>query len=420
MLTQIGEFAFILATLGTSLGVTSDFLYPIVVAVSVFTTFTTPYMIRLAQPAYGFMKGVLPASLMAKLERYASGEPEVVGQQNHWRSYLKQVAVTVLIYSVLCMAIVALMLYFGEPLLARLLSNPWREIIVAVLTILFVSPFLRTLMLKNQRTEFETLWNDNRFNRAPLLAVQLLRLVLGAAFVSYILGHTVQWSSTLGLFVVMAVIFIIIFSRRLRKESNLLEQTFTDNLTQRERHDDQQAGRPQFMKGLVERDIHLSTFTVPVGIEWGGLTLAQLAWGKRYGVQVAGILRGQQRLNIPAAGTLILPGDRVQVIGSDKQLTDFGKAMEAMSAESALRETPEEMTLRRLILLPNSPFVGKTIRESGIRDRHQCLIVGVAKEGGEGLLKPDPMLQLQAGDIVWVVGEEAHINEMEDIPQKDL
>ena len=413
-LTQIGEFAFILATLGTSLGVTSKFLYPIVVAVSVFTTFTTPYMIRLAEPAHGFLKRVLPAPLMSRLERYASTEPDVVGQTSHWRSYLKQVGVIVLIYSVLCMAIIALVLYFGEPLLARILNHPWCEIITATLAILLISPFLHSLMLKHQGTAFQSLWNDNHFNRAPLVAVQLLRFVLGAAFVSYILGHTVHWSNILGIFIVIAVVFMIIFSRRLRRESDKLEQTFNANLTQRER---QQTEQPQFMRGLVERDIHLSNFIVPVGIEWGGKTLAELSWGKRYGIQVAGIQRGQRRINIPSAHTLILPGDRLQVIGSDKQLADFGHTMETLSAEAALQKSPEEMELRRLIVKSDSPFVGKTIKESGIRDHYQCLVVGVETEGEEGLLTPDPMQQLLAGDIIWVVGEEAKIAEMEGTRQ---
>ena len=412
-LTQIGEFAFILATLGTSLGVTSDFLYPIVVAVSVFTTFTTPYMIRLAEPAYGFLKRILPASLLSRLERYASQEPDVVGQTNHWHAYLKQVGVIILIYSVLCMAIVAVILYFGEPLLARLLAHPWCEIVTAALAIMVIAPFLRPLMLKHRGTEFRALWNDNYFNRAPLVAVQLLRFILGAAFVSYILGHTVHWSTTLGIFVVIAVVFIIAFSRRLKKESDILEQTFTENLTQRERHNAQQAGKPKFMNSLVERDIHLSTFTVPIGIEWGGKTLAELAFGKRYGIQVAGIQRGQQRINIPSGKTLILPGDRLQVIGSDKQLADFGHVMAAMSAESAQQQSPEEMTLRRVVLLDNSPFVGKTIKESGIRDQYQCLVVGVESEGENELLQPHPMRQLQTGDIIWVVGEEANIKQLE-------
>ena len=412
-LTQIGEFAFILATMGTSLGVTSDFLYPIVVAVSVFTTFTTPYMIRLAEPAYGFLKRILPTSLLSRLERYASQEPDVVGQTNHWHAYLKQVGVIILIYSVLCMAIVAVILYFGEPLLARLLAHPWCEIVTAALAIMVIAPFLRPLMLKHRGTEFRALWNDNYFNRAPLVAVQLLRFILGAAFVSYILGHTVHWSSTLGIFVVIAVVFMIIFSRRLKKESDILEQTFTENLTQRERHNAQQAGKPKFMNSLVERDIHLSTFNVPIGIEWGGKTLAELAFGKRYGIQVAGIQRGQQRINIPSGKTLILPGDRLQVIGSDKQLADFGHVMAAMSAESAQQQSPEEMTLRRVVLLDNSPFVGKTIKESGIRDQYQCLVVGVESEGENELLQPHPMRQLQTGDIIWVVGEEASIKQLE-------
>ena len=412
-LTQIGEFAFILATMGTSLGVTSDFLYPIVVAVSVFTTFTTPYMIRLAEPAYGFLKRILPASLLSRLERYASQEPDVVGQTNHWHAYLKQVGVIILIYSVLCMAIVAVILYFGEPLLARLLAHPWCEIVTAALAIMVIAPFLRPLMLKHRGTEFRALWNDNYFNRAPLVAVQLLRFILGAAFVSYILGHTVHWSTTLGIFVVIAVVFIIAFSRRLKKESDILEQTFTENLTQRERHNAQQAGKPKFMNSLVERDIHLSTFNVPIGIEWGGKTLAELAFGKRYGIQVAGIQRGQQRINIPSGKTLILPGDRLQVIGSDKQLADFGHVMAAMSAESAQQQSPEEMTLRRVVLLDNSPFVGKTIKESGIRDQYQCLVVGVESEGENELLQPHPMRQLQTGDIIWVVGEEANIKQLE-------
>ena len=412
-LTQIGEFAFILATMGTSLGVTSDFLYPIVVAVSVFTTFTTPYMIRLAEPAYGFLKRILPASLLSRLERYASQEPDVVGQTNHWHAYLKQVGVIILIYSVLCMAIVAVILYFGEPLLARLLAHPWCEIVTAALAIMVIAPFLRPLMLKHRGTEFRALWNDNYFNRAPLVAVQLLRFILGAAFVSYILGHTVHWSSTLGIFVVIAVVFMIIFSRRLKKESDILEQTFTENLTQRERHNAQQAGKPKFMNSLVERDIHLSTFNVPIGIEWGGKTLAELAFGKRYGIQVAGIQRGQQRINIPSGKTLILPGARLQVIGSDKQLADFGHVMAAMSDESAQQQSPEEMTLRRVVLLDNSPFVGKTIKESGIRDQYQCLVVGVESEGENELLQPHPMRQLQTGDIIWVVGEEANIKQLE-------
>ena len=237
-LTQIGEFAFILATLGTSLHVTSDFLYPIVVAVSVFTTFTTPYMIRLAEPAYTVVARVLPQRWQAKLESNASDEeePETEEQQSLWRDCLKQLAVVILIHSVLCLAIIALMLIYGKPFIAGMLSQPWADVVTAVLTIMICAPFLWTLMRLGSRSEkVQTLWNSGRSARVKVLALQLLRIVIGAAFVSFILGHTVHWSGMLGIFVVLAIIFSIVFSSRLKKRGERMTKTFIENLTEREK-----------------------------------------------------------------------------------------------------------------------------------------------------------------------------------------
>ena len=415
-LTQIGEFAFILATLGTSLGVTSDFLYPIVVAVSVFTTFTTPYMIRLAEPAYAVLERHLPTRWKNALDRYANGAPDVVGHESHWNSYLKQVAVIILIYGVLCVAVVAIMFNFAQPLLDGLLPAPWNNIALAVITIILLSPFLRLLMIKrNHSEEFQALWTDNHFNRAPLIAVQLLRIVLGAAILSYVLGHTVHWSGTLGLFVIIAILFTILFSRRIKKQGLLLEQTFTDNLTQREQRASQQANRPKFAGSLMQRDVHLSNFTIPVGIDWCGHTLAELNLGRKYGIQIVSLLRGTLRINIPPAATLILPGDRLQVIGSDKQLATFGQALEQLSVAATKTATSvdDEMKLRRLYLEFGSPFVGKTIGNCGIRDDFHCLIVGIEFEDEEALHTPTPTHTLHIGDIIWVVGEEANLARLE-------
>ena len=237
-LTQIGEFAFILATLGTSLHVTSDFLYPIVVAVSVFTTFTTPYMIRLAEPAYAVVARVLPKRFQAKIESNASDEeePETEEQQSLWRDCLKQLAVVVLIHSVLCLAIVALMLIYGKPFIAGMLSQPWADVVTALLTIMICAPFLWTLMrIGSSNEKVLTLWNSGRSARVKVLALQLLRLVVGAAFVSFIIGHTVHWSGMLGIFVVLAVVFAIAFSPRLKERGERMTKTFRENLSERER-----------------------------------------------------------------------------------------------------------------------------------------------------------------------------------------
>ncbi|MBO4486633.1 MAG: cation:proton antiporter [Prevotella sp.] len=243
-LTQIGEFAFILATLGTSLHVTSDFLYPIVVAVSVFTTFTTPYMIRLAAPAYSVVERILPPRWRSNLQSYAEAsvdeQEETAGQRSHWKAHLKNVGVAVGIHSVLCMAVIALMLYFGKPFIARFLPTPWDGIVTALLSIFFIAPFLWLLMRQGEGEHAHALWSDNRFNRAKLVALELLRILIAAAFISYILARTTRWGYMLGIFVVAAVVFSILFSRRLQKQGDTIEKTFTENLSQREQMEQQE------------------------------------------------------------------------------------------------------------------------------------------------------------------------------------
>lgn len=173
----------------------------------------------------------------AKLESNTSEEeePETEAQSSHWRVYLKQTALYVLIHCVICMALIALMLYFGKPYISGVLSKPWSDIVTALLTIIVCAPFLWMLMRTGSRSnDVIALWSESRSARVKLIAFQLLRLVLGAAFVSYIIGHTVQWGGMLAIFVVLAIVFSIVFSPRLQKRSEQMTKTFIENLTQRE------------------------------------------------------------------------------------------------------------------------------------------------------------------------------------------
>ncbi len=415
-LTQIGEFAFILATLGTSLGVTSDFLYPIVVAVSVFTTFTTPYMIRLAVPAYNMLDRRLPKNLKHLLDRYASGEPDVMGQENHWRIYLTQIAKVVLIFGVLCIAVLTLMFQFAYPLFESLLPSPWNDISMAVATLLMLSPFVRAfIMKKNHSEEFQILWDSNRVNRAPLIAVQTLRIVLGVMMVAYVVGHTLHWGSALGIIIVVAVMFVIISSRKLKQQSIRLEKTFTNNLNLREQQADARSTRLKFAGRLIERDVHLSDFAIPIGVPWAGQTLAKLNLGQKFGIHVVSVLRGNHRINIPSGQTAILPGDRLQVIGSDEQLSTFGQALEQQAQEYSSEDIVKtEMKLKRLVIGFGSPFMGKTLKDCGIRQDYRCLVVGLEQGDSDSLVATTPQTTFHVGDVLWVVGEEADLNALEE------
>jgi CPA2 family monovalent cation:H+ antiporter-2 len=238
-LTQIGEFAFILATLGTSLHVTSDFLYPIVVAVSVFTTFTTPYMIRLAEPAYAVVARVLPAKWIAKLERNASDEaeePETNEMRQLWRAEFKKFILIMIINSVLCLAIIAIIYYFGAPLIYGLLPDPWSGIVTAFVTLFICGPFLWSLMRQGGNSaNVNKLWYEGGpTERIKLTAWGILRLAVGAAFISYIIGNTLPKIGMYGIFAVIAVVLYIFNSSNLKKQSDRMTKTFTENLHERE------------------------------------------------------------------------------------------------------------------------------------------------------------------------------------------
>ena len=238
-LTQIGEFSFILATLGTSLGVTSKFLYPIVVAVSVFTTFTTPYMIRLAEPAYNMVARVLPKSWRQKLERNANeGDQKEETDEMHqlWRSEFKRFIFILLINSVLCIAIIALMYYYGVPLLAELLPESWLGVATAAVTLAISSPFIWSLMRQGGDSEnVNKLWYEGgNAERIKITAFGLLRVAIGAAFIAYIIGNTMPKSGLLGIFAVIVVGLIIFSSKRLEKRTEKMTKTFTKHLNERE------------------------------------------------------------------------------------------------------------------------------------------------------------------------------------------
>jgi CPA2 family monovalent cation:H+ antiporter-2 len=240
-LTQIGEFAFILATLGTSLHVTSDFLYPIVVAVSVFTTFTTPYMIRLAEPAYNVVARVLPAKWITKLERNVSEEAEeheTNEMHQLWRSEFKRYVFILLINSVLCLAIIAVMYYYGAPLIYGMLPAPWSGIVTAFFTLSICGPFLWSLMRQGGNSDnVNRLWYEGgRNERVKITAFAILRLVIAAAIIAYIIGNTLPMIGMYGIFAVIAVACFIFMSPSLEKRSDSMTKTFTDNLNKRDQN----------------------------------------------------------------------------------------------------------------------------------------------------------------------------------------
>lgn len=409
-LTQIGEFAFIIASLGVSLGVTSDFLYPIVVAVSVITTFMTPYMIRLAEPASDFVESHLPKKWHSLLTRYASSS-RTMNHESIWKKYIMALVKFTFIYSVVCIAIMLLSFRLLVPLCAQYVPGMIGSVVAAVVTILFMSPFLRSIMIKkNHSEEFVTLWHDSKGNRAPLIASILFRIVIAIMFVMAVISKVFELSSALVFGMALILVTIMIMSRRLKLQSIQIERIFFKNLRSRDvKAEYMGEKKPEYAGRLLSRDMHLADYIVPHEVAWAGQTLADLNFGKKYGVQIASILRGKRRINIPKASDRLFPQDRIQVIAADDELTRFAEVLnEPFTTDENVYEEGE-IILRQFVIDSNSQFKGKNLKEAGFRDNYHCLIVGV--ERGDGKLHaPNPRELFDEGDVVWIVGESKDIH----------
>ena len=413
-MAQIGEFSFIIASLGLSLGVIGDFLYPVVVAVSVITTFLTPYMIRLATPAYNNLEKRLPGKLIKSLNQLAMGNTHSQ-EESKWKRLLTQMTINTIVYSILSSASIAMMFAFVLPVTRKMLPG-WElhwyaNAITGVLTVALIAPFLRAMVMKkNHSEEWKALWAESNRNRLPLLFTILVRFLIAVSFIFYICNFLSRFTNALMITIGFVVIVLIILSRRTKHRSITLERLFIQNLRSRD-IEAQVHGkkRPLYEGKLLDRDIHIADFTVPFNSCWMGQSLSQLKLGTKYGVHVSSILRGGRRINIPDGYNILFPGDVLQVIGSDQQFTAFRDAIENEVLGIDVDVEMREMKLRQLIIGADSPFIGKTLIESRIRDRYSCMVVGL-EEGKESLSPYSPNRKFREGDIIWVVGEQESLD----------
>ena len=394
-LSQIGEFSFIIAALGLSLKVTSGFLYPIAVSISVVTAFTTPYMIRLSDPVQRYIDKWLPQPWRVRLQSYSSGAQSISGISD-WRRILRAYGTNIVVYSVLLLSIIFLMLRYVQPMLTK---YHWGSGLTVGTGLLLMAPFLWALAMRRSHKEaFGNLWLHNRF-KGPLAMMELLRIALALFFVGFLMD---QLLSTVYALLISAatVLILVIFSRRIQAFYDRIETRFIANLNQKENME-----REKTSPDLAPWDAHISLFDVTADSVLAGNSLLDMKLRERFGVNIAMIERGSRMIITPARTDQIYPGDVLSVIGTDDQLERFRKFMEPKESEvkkSKLQQR-QDVALRQLVIHEGSSFLHKNIRESGIRERTKGIIVGIERSG-KRMLNPDSATVFEPGDIIWIVG----------------
>ena len=316
-------------------------------------------------------------------------------------------------YTAVTLVLIFLMLRFMTPLIQTYIPGIQGNLIALTLILVVISPMLRAIMMKkNHSTEFQQLWHDSKFNRGPLISLIILRIVLCAGILMLPIARLVNAAAGLLLAICCVLILLIITSKRLKKHSILMERRFFSNLSARELEEERMAPINQrFANHLLERDLHLADFEVKQNSPSMGRSLKELNFRQKCNVNVVTIIRGEQRINIPGGEERLYPFDKLVVVGADDDLTHFRRYIEErykQSAEGHSAERREEMRMEQILISSDSRLVGRSIIESGIRDKAACLVIGIER-GNRSIQNPPPTTVFEQGDIVWLVGERSKL-----------
>ena len=394
-LTQIGEFAFIIATLGMSLGVLKPTLYPIVVAVSVITTFLTPYFIKMALPAYNLVERHLPGKLRFLIDRYQKEASKDNAGGNPWHETIAKYLWPTVVYAIILIGIVIVCQRYLRPWLDGI-AGDWANFIFVLTTVALMSPFLMVMMTPLTRYGST---DRGHANNIPRLVITIFRYVIALGFVYYTVtaAYSVKVGAWASLVIILAI--ALVFSHKLRSRMSRMESKFFDNLNEREL-------RRSGKKNNVVNDLHQAFMTVGAGCRFVGERLADSNLRHRFGVNVVSIQRGQNVIPIPGGNNRLFPGDVIGVIGTDEQLEALLPAIEAeLPPESGVRP---EIRLTSILLSESSPLVDRTPLSSSLRDNYSAIVVAVHR--GDEFIDSNPNLVFRPGDIIWAVGDVKKLN----------
>lgn len=416
-MAQIGEFAFIVASLGLSLGVISDFLFPVAVGASAITTFTTPYLIKYSEPLYNYIEKILPESWVSKLNRYSSST-ESIQAESAWKTVLKSYSRIVLINGIILLALALVSSNFLVPFVNEKVHNEsLRILIVLILSLGSAAPFLWALMAKQPNNQaYRGLWIDKKYNRGPLLIVEISRNVLGIILIGFWIDRLVSTQVALLVAIPVTVLVLFLFSKRIQKFYQRIESRFITNLNARETaaavgNPMQQAFLRQqnnFQSNLGPWDVHIVELQVNPYAEYVGKPLVELAWREKYGINIVYIKRGEQLINAPGRHNRLLPFDQVGVIATDDQMNAFKPVFDAALTIPGDMLDINDISLEKVPVNERTRLKGLTIRDSGLRERTNGLVIGIQR-GNERILNPDSSTVFEWGDIVWIVGERKKI-----------
>lgn len=413
-MVQIGEFAFIIAGLGQELGVTSQFLYPVVVAVSIITTFCTPYIIRLAPKVSVRVEKVMNPKIeerKKKSEEFASVlrsslQKYQLPTVRPWRHFIIDILYQTAAFLTITIALAMFSYATLYPVCQHFLGHKYGTALFCAIALLLMSPSIRAIVVrKNRNQNVHYLRSLGGINKLMIELAIFFKVFLGFA----IIYNVVEFLSPLwwvwNVLLSLAALALMVVSRGVKYVSIRMERTFKQNLRQREQQSSYSYGRK-----LRGKDLQIARVKIPAHSSWGGHSLAQLHFGKTDRVHIAAIIRSGHRINIPGGSHRIYPGDELEVVAGKEAVAALRvRSEQELEEPNEHNKDEHSLSIVSVSLSESSPLIGKTLQEADFRTKYHCMVVGVEDENGH-LGTIQAKRQFQQSDIVWVVGEEADLS----------
>ncbi len=430
-LAQIGEFSFIIASVGMSLGVISDFLYPIIVAVSVITTFTTPFFIGLSDSAYRKLKTSLPANTIAWLNRNTSDTDAAGEGDTDWASFLRIYLSRLVVYVTLLTTISFLSLNYLLPYLISILPPTYAALSTAGITLLTMAPFLRA-MLENRGHHpelFSVLWFKKRANHLPLIFLVTIKISTAFFFLFLVFSKILEFQFMAAIFLTFIATAVIASSDWLLGEYLKMESRFLINLNEKQILKRRQALKEQnntLPLNWLDEKLFIVRYKVEDNSPLKNKALSQLSLRENYGVNILQIINYGTVIDMPGGNDVITPESSILFIGTFDQIKSLSTAAEAKTLGLSLKDGP--VNLRNFVLNQHkeekskflyttitvnatSPLLNKTIKASDLRDNWNCLVIGLER-GSYTIVNPNISLVFEKNDLLWVLGKQKMINKL--------
>ena len=417
-MAQVGEFAFIVASLGLSLKVTSDFLFPVAVGVSAITTFTTPYMIKFSPHFYEFLNRKLPRQWLIKIQNYSSGTQEILAEST-WKQVRKAYINIVVTNSIIVIALFLLSIEFLIPFLSQHIENPFIASLAALLISLVVSlPFLWAVMAKRPEDLREKLSRlDIKYQRGPILLLRISRILIGFLLTGFLLDRLFSASIALLFGLPVSILTVLIFSRGTKFFYRKLEVRFLGNLNARDSEPPSQQSQTHIRKQIEQLnatepwDVHLVDLEVAQGAAFIGISLKDLAWREKYGINIIYIKRGERLIFAPDRHSCLHAMDHAGIMGTDSQMQSFRPVFESQEVTQGEQYSIEDIVIQPVAINQTSSLVGLELGKSGIREATNGLIMGLERDG-KRMINPATSTVILAGDLLWIAGERTKIDQL--------